>query len=155
MVRVLSLAMIVATWRGPIPCVHFHGNHVDAAAPSLARHVRGYHDAEPAERTAHWHFHLVLPQDVMHTDDPAERDAPDDPLLSQKTVLQLSDTSAVPYALMGGVSNWTAPVDMKAGMCAVSVLNPGARDAVWRSSAYLSTMLCAAPLCAVTGVALC
>lgn len=157
-VQVLSVALIVATWRGPIPCVHVHANHTDDRASRLARHVRTYHVDEPAEDAPHWHFHLVLPQDVLHTDDPANRDVPDDPLLSHRTLLQLTHSQANSSLFLKWFSYDTALQET----VAPAALTPSApsdgipsRNAVWRSGAFLTTLLCAAPLCAVTGVALC
>jgi hypothetical protein len=157
-VRVLSVALIVATWRGPIPCVHVHGNHSDDAASSLARHVRIYHDDEPADDVPHWHFHLVLPQDVLHTDDPANRDVPDDPLLSHQTVLQLTDTQANSSLFLRWSSYDRASAETVAPAALLKVATSDVNDSrqtVWRSGAFLTTLLHAAPLCAVTGVALC
>jgi hypothetical protein len=130
----------------------------DTVRPHPRQSDRRYHDEEPAEETPHWHFHLVLPQDVLHTDDPSNQDATDDPLLSHMTLLQLTDSKASSSLLPG----WSGCLGAPTGTVAPAELLPVAtsdvlcsRDAVGRSTSFLTTLLRAAPLCAVTGVALC
>lgn len=154
----MSVALIFATWRGPVPCIHIHSNDVDAVTAGLAEHVRSRHEDELGEDHARWHIHLMLPQDVGHTENsPTSPDRPEDPLLAQTTLVQLSD-SATSVSLLLDWSRYVG-VPLNAHVASGSRLHfsadsPSADPSNLFDASFLTTMLRAAPLCAVTGVAL-
>lgn len=157
--QLLSVALIVATWRGPVPCIHIHSNDADAVTAGLAEHVRSRHADELGESHAHWHVHLMLPQDIRHTDDsPTAPEEPEDPLLAQSTVVQLSGSTAgvsllLQWHRLAEFSGDGSLSDSSALLSAGDRVSSG--PAGPNEKSFLTTMLRAAPLCAVTGVALC
>lgn len=156
--RALSLALMVATWRGPIPCIHVHDRHPEHAEGQLALHIQAYHAAEPADAAPDWHVHFMLPQDVMSLGDcPSPEPVPEDPLLAQQTVVQLAGPStSVPVLLCNSLESGghfaAVVVDTAAPFAAAYRLRD---DVVCWGGSFSTSLLSAAPLCAVTGVALC
>lgn len=157
--RALAWTLVVATWRGPIPCVHFHGHDPEMAPASLAGHVRAYHDAGGAGEVPGWHVHLMLLQEAWRLSDcPAPRHEPDDPLVAQRTVLQLTEAASASLGLLlnslselGVPSSSDLAISLSSDVGTAALSNPATAG----PSTFLGTFLIGAPLRAVTGVALC
>lgn len=158
-VRAMSVALIVATWRGPLPCIHVHTDQTEQAPPALAAHVRACHTAEHSGDGTAWHLHwMVLPNILRLSVPSAPEDIPDDPLLAQRSVVDLS-TGATAIGLLraaslhaGGAADVTLAAALGPGAAATGGCDSSATQA---GASFATTLLTSAPLCAVTGVALC
>lgn len=123
----------------------------------MVRHMRAYHTGTDADADAHWHIHLLLPWHIFHGDDnPGDRHAPVDPLLAQQTLVERAGPDAGSVTALFALQPWSWLLDASASLCQAS--QSMQRDAVLQAgdpcASFLTTMLRAAPLCAVTGVAL-
>lgn len=156
--RCLTLLLCAATWRGPLPCLHIHGSDSGAAAtPEMVRHLRAYHTGPDADEDAHWHIHLLFPWHVFHSDEtPGDRHAPVDPLLAQQTIVDRAGPDAGSVSAFFSLQFWTWCTPRPAFACnaAPSTLNDVRGPVGDSCDSFLTTMLRAAPLSAVTGVAL-
>jgi len=156
--RCLTLLLCAATWRGPLPCLHIHGSDAGAAATSeMVRHLRAYHTEPDAEAVAHWHIHLLLPWHIFHSDEtPGDRHAPVDPLLAQQTIVERAGPDSCSVAALFTLQLWGWCFDAPAftGPAPETMLSDAHGQAGDPCDSFLTTMLRAAPLCAVTGVAL-
>ncbi|MFO1096063.1 MAG: hypothetical protein U0992_22570 [Planctomycetaceae bacterium] len=138
--------------------MHIHDRHPEHAEGQLALHIQAYHEAEPVEAVPDWHVHFMLPQDVMRLGDcPSPNEAPEDPLLAQQTLLQLAGPPPSLNPLLADARIAGGPADFPTAMSAKSIVaaQPMGDDVVCWKASFVTSLLLAAPLRAVTGVALC
>lgn len=162
----LCALLCVTTWRGPVPCVHQHDcaavevaegsteSAQEALATTILEHLKWFHSK--VERTSHlgWHLH-ILPSLAFIVDDasPVPTDAQGDPLSEFGVpVAKIAAESAGVDSPWQGAGQFSKAI--LAGECRIS-------SPTWHSSAderpltFLSSLLPAAPLRAITGIALC
>jgi hypothetical protein len=147
-VRLLCLLLCLATWRGPLPWIHEHEDNPTTTA--LAGHLAAYHAGSHDHHGWHWHVLMPFgrcPCGEDHDDTARARDP-----LSYYGALVLPKTIVVSppegiAELWGEVSPW---VDSRHPLG-----EPCCHDPPGRATSFLGSLLAAAPLRAVTGVALC
>ena len=152
--RALALLLCLVTWRGPLPCLHDHETDLQAAVSdaTLARHLVDYHTLSH-EADEGWHLHLLLPFGRCPGDD-SEDDPSDtpDPLSIHGTLL--TRNACVPDA-SSAFCAWRALPAACLGTAASDVPTQMHHRPPPRDCTFLGSLLSAAPLRAVTGVALC
>ena len=123
----------------------------------MVRHMRAYHAGPDADADAHWHIHLLLPWHIFHSDDsPGDRHAPVDPLLARQTIVERAGPDAGSVTALFALQPCGWCRDSFDSDCRPSpaLLCDPVVQAGDPCDSFLTTMLRAAPLCAVTGVAL-
>jgi hypothetical protein len=150
--RWLLLLLCVATWRGPIPCLHAHAGHA-AHRTHLGHHLEMYHSGRVAG-TLRWHFHFLLPWQKFDCydceDDP---ESPIDPLMHDGALVLASDAYGILTALSCEHETATSMDDVQMSWC-VRVLSAGG-DTSRTYSSFVESLWLSVPVRAVTGVALC
>lgn len=148
--RLLCLILCVATWRGPMPCLHEHlaGSPISESDSNLGAHCAQCHfDVDQVEHLG-WHFHVLMP---WAESDPTENagETAADPVVRCEV---LPSISVAP--LLDLLIQWE--VELPAGLNLAS-LNETAKlcSSVAPQSSFLNSLLQAVSLRAVTGVALC
>lgn len=152
-VRVLVFVLCLVTWRGPLPWLHDHevDRRLAAKDSCLSEHLAAYHAISRGHAEHGWHLHMLLPFGRGPCSHHEDRSAPvRDPLSTYGTLMTKS--VAVP-ALDAASPAWCilAMIDAPGNRLAVGALYPSSPDTL----SFLSGLLAEAPLCAVTGVALC
>lgn len=146
--RALIVVLCFTVWRGPVPWVHeHHASGPDAVADAkLARHVSNYHAGRNIEdRCWHVHFAVIwhgLPDEDCGDPSPNEFDLP-------------LTAAASPCGPAPGLV-WIASAMLGSMDCEVAAPAAALTDNPSEGAdSFLGTLLLAAPLRAVTGVALC
>jgi hypothetical protein len=151
--RWLMVLLCLATWRGPIPCVHAHAGHADHQT-RLGHHLETYHSRGQFACTRSWHFHFLLPWQKFECydcqDDP---EPPLDPLTHEGALVLGSDADGILSALSCERSSATHVGIFERPRC-VAILSACHGNARCFSS-FVESLLLSSPLCTVTGVALC
>lgn len=152
--RWIVLLLCLATWRGPIPCLHAHGS-MDRADARLESHLHVYHEHQLARAYFDWHVHLLLPWERFEFgDSPDDPEPPHDPLTQEGAVVAPLACSSFALALSNAWMCWQGT------LCDEGVA-PGHRDTLQHRpldgaiGSFTGSLLLTAPLRAITGVALC
>jgi hypothetical protein len=156
--RWLCLALCLATWRGPVPWVHAHaadcGLDSHAAGEGLARHLADYHHGQ--HELGGWHFHWFdLCDCAAHDKGEPLTKKPRDPWVAIAAPLSASHDQRC-----GEVEFRTALarlLSLNDAFPAALFLTPGEVRLLSPTAprSFASSLLAAAPLRAVIGVALC
>lgn len=152
--RWIIVLLCLATWRGPIPLIHAHGSEQGADA-QLERHLQSFHHGHLKQRYFAWHLHLLLPWEKFDAGgSPQPQEPVHDPLTHDGVVLSVPLTAQ----LIASISN----AQEQLSFCDQQLL-----ESRWSREqgllhlhlpafrSFVESLLLAAPLCAVTGVALC
>lgn len=146
--RALIVVLCFTAWRGPLPWVH---EHYEAGADAIAdarltRHLWNYHAGQDVD-DHHWHLHFAV---IWHGIPDEDRDSQsgDEFDLVLTPTASPGGAAAVQVGIASVTLGWmdcevASPADAPTD-------NPGEG-----ADSFLGTLLLAAPLRAVTGVALC
>jgi len=150
----LLMLLCLACWRGPIPLIHAHGSERGADA-RLEQHLLSFHRGHLQQRYFTWHLHWLLPWERFEICDPVQTDSPvHDPLTHDGAMVSSLESVQIlsHLAHCGFCATWldhrAIPDQSVAGLSLHRVKVP-----MFRS--FLESLLLQAPLCAVTGTALC
>jgi hypothetical protein len=148
--RALILLLCFAAWRGPLPWIHEHhaANPAGDVDVHLVRHLANYHTGhDPADLP--WHVHFVVFWDGLPDEDCGDKSPhAQDPLM----VHAVSDAGPALVSAWGGHAVVAALAPDAGLQCGAMTGVVAAGD---RADSFLASLLRAAPLRAVTGVALC